>query len=784
VFNQLKYCALGLFEKITDPISRRIIIILCLCFFSFSYCFSQTQEQQKELDNLLILNQNNTKSDSTKLIILTKVFRQYMKMRNFEKVDEYVDETAQLAQKLNLRKYSFNAYYRRGLFNHGFNKYQKAEENYFKAITEATALKNLYDVAGCYLSLGALYNEIPDYGKSLEMNQKALDLYQKYGGEGDVANCFTNISEVYQELNQQAKALEYLKKALKVYLKEGEKSRGTAVVNLNMGLAYFTASKQEQLKMEIPPNQRLNIALDYFNKSLKGGEIVEDPDIVAESIKSIGDVYAEMGDNNLALKSYQKAIQISKTADNKTNYSESLYALGDFYKKQKDYDNAVVLLSNSFKVSDENKFSENKKNSAYALSEAYEELGDFDRSLAYYKQYVEIKDQIFNEDKEKEITRQQMRIDFGIKEREYLFRQKITDGELQRQFLLAKQQQQLLILRKQELAISDRDKDLQRINYLTKKHELENARKLQKSDSVSAQLQAIISNKKISSQEQQIRFDWKVKIFLTVAITLVLLTAVIIFFNQRKTTRLNKIINKQKRELEQLSRVKDRIFSVVSHDMRTPVNSLISFIQMLEEGNIEQEKLNRYAASLKNNLTYTSTMMENLLNWAASQMQGFNPYLEELNVQDTTTEVINTLKQHALQKNITVKNNIEPNTFCRADLNMLSLVLRNLISNAIKFTPNQGTVTIDVVSVDDELHIKVSDTGVGMSPAQINHFNKPGYLGSGVSTLGTNKEKGTGLGLLLCRTFISLMDGKIAVNPDYELGSQFIISLKRNTTYN
>lgn len=749
-------------------------------FFAIPYCFSQTQEQQRDLDNLLILNQNNTKSDSTKLILLTKVYRQYMKMRNFEKVDEYVDETIQLAQKLNLRRYSFNAYYRRGLFNHGFNKYQKAEENYFNAIKEATAWKNLNQVAGCYLSLGALYMEIPDYAKSLEMNQKALDLYQKYGDEGNVADCFTNIAEVYQDLHQQAKALDYLKKALKVYLKEGEKSRGTAVVHLSMGLAYFGASKEEQAKMEIPPNQRLTIALDYFNKSLKGAELIEDDGIVAESIKSIGDVYAEMGDKNLALKSYQKAIQISKTADNKINYSESLYALGDFYKKQKDYDNAVVLLANSIKVAEENKFFDNQKNSAYALSEAYEELGDFDRSLAYYKQYVEIKDQIFNQEKEKEITRQQMRIDFGVKERDYLFRQKITDGELQRQFLLAKQQQQQLKLRKQELAISDRDNDLQRINYLTKKHELENAKKLQKSDSISAQLQSIISNKKISTQEQQIKFDWKVKIFLTVGITLVLLTAVIIFFNQRKTTRLNKIINKQKRELEQLSRVKDRIFSVVSHDMRTPVNSLISFIQMLEEGNIEQDKLNRYAASLKNNLTYTSTMMENLLNWAASQMQGFNPYLEELNVQETTTEVINTLKQHALQKNISVNNHIEEGTFCKADSNMLSLVLRNLISNAIKFTPNEGSVTINAVTVNDELHINVSDTGVGMSPAQISHFNKPGYLGSGVSTLGTNKEKGTGLGLLLCRTFISLMDGEISVNADYKSGSQFVISLKQN----
>ena len=99
------------------------------------------------------------------------------------------------------------------------------------------------------------------------------------------------------------------------------------------------------------------------------------------------------------------------------------------------------------------------------------------------------------------------------------------------------------------------------------------------------------------------------------AVALLMVIAFLIYYNQRKTVRLNKIISNQKKELEQLSNVKDRIFSVVSHDMRTPINALISFIQLLENNHVSPEKLHLYASELKNQLTHTTNLMENLLNW-------------------------------------------------------------------------------------------------------------------------------------------------------------------------
>jgi signal transduction histidine kinase len=751
-------------------------ITFLVVLFSYNFGFAQVGAPQKKLDSLLSLNQKNLKSDSTKIKILTEVYRQYIRMRNIDKAEEYLDKTIQLAHEKNLKKFSSMAYYQRAVMYHRRSNYQKAEENYLKAVSEFSAIGNQDMEAGTYLNLGALYGSIPDYVKSLEVNQKAIAIYERLGNESDMASCYTNISTIYQSLGKQSQALVYMNMALKIFAKEGENSRGVAVVYELIGTNYFEASDRMLMEMNVLPNQKIKLALEYYNKSLKVAEAINDIGIVATVKRDLGNLYNITGQKDAALKSYQKSVELSKSGDNKEAYASSLYALGNFYQKENDFSNAIALLGSSLKIGEENKFLDIEKQAALGLSTLYEKQKEYNKSLAYYKQYITARDKIFDQEKEKEITRRQMQLDFGVKERDYLMKQKLTEAELKRQ-------EQELTLRRQQLALSDKEKALDLLTFQKAKADLDIQRLAQESKFTNAKFQAQIAagikDKQISKQEQQIKFDERVKIFLTIAATLILIIAVVIFLNQRKTTRLNKIINNQKRELEQLSKVKDRIFSVVSHDMRTPVNSLISFMHLLEGGNIEQEKLSRYAASLKNHLTYTSTMMENLLNWAASQMQGFNPYLESLDIHHLTEEVINSLLDNADQKNLTIKNLVPHYSICNADENMLSLVIRNLISNAIKFTASDGSIEITAVNLENHLEIKISDTGVGLTSVQVDHFNKPGYLGAGVSTLGTNKEKGTGLGLLLCRTFIDLMNGKISADINPAGGSYFKIVLNK-----
>jgi signal transduction histidine kinase len=268
-----------------------------------------------------------------------------------------------------------------------------------------------------------------------------------------------------------------------------------------------------------------------------------------------------------------------------------------------------------------------------------------------------------------------------------------------------------------------------------------------------------------------------VKIYLGIAVASILGIAFLVYYNQQKTKRLNRIIGKQKTELEELGHVKDRIFSVVSHDMRTPVNTLISFIDILEDDAIPQEKLQLYAGELKNQLSHTSVLMENLLNWASSQMEGFTPLIEPFAVKDPVDQTMALLQQQAGHKNIRIINHINENIRVRGDRNMFALITRNLLSNAIKFTPLNGSVQVNTTVKDGMVNISIADTGTGMPPEKMKSFNDPEYLHAIDSKKGTQGETGTGLGLMLCKTFVLLMKGSISAESREGGGSEFTISL-------
>lgn len=760
---------------------------VCLCFglLFFLVCpfKSQAQSLQSKLDSLLTVNANHPKEDSVKVKNLKEVYRLYMRMKNIAQAEVYVNRTIALARKLNLKKFEADAYYRRGLFYHGFN-YEKSEENYLKSIAIYTELNDLDWVAGIYLNIGALYTSIPDYAKALEANQKAISAFQKNGNDIDLASCYANISEIYVQLDQQENALFYLQKALKIFEKEGENGRGVGVVANSIGSAYLTASNEELVKMGITLDQRYKVALSYFNRGLKIGIAIEDDGVQATSNLNLGKVYEAMGNRPLALKAYQTSVDKNITNDQRSEYAFSLLALAKFYEQDKEFIKSTTLLFEALKIGQENKLLDIQRDAYESLSSVEEKNTNFNQSLIYYKKFISFKEQIFNEEKEKEITRRQLQIHFAVKEKDYQLKQQVTDGELQRQVLLAKQQQQQLILRQQALDLSDRDKQLQRFTFLKKQADLENQKRFQQEmrsrEQLESKLDKKIKDKEISFQRSELKFNKNITIFLSVLAIILFGSAVNIFLSQRKTAKLNAIVSAQKVELEKLGKVKDRIFSVVGHDMRTPVNSLISFIQLLEDGDIEPQKLNRYASQLKNTLTYTSSMMENLLNWASSQMQGFKPVIEPFDVSICAKEVIDSLTDIADKKSIKINNNLLPNQFCVADVNMTALVLRNLIGNAIKFTNEKGSIDISTKENDSQLCIDITDNGIGLSPLQIESFNKAGFDENAKTTLGTNKEKGTGIGLMLCRTFTELMNGSLAVQSQKEVGTTFTLMLPKH----
>jgi signal transduction histidine kinase len=743
---------------------------------------AQGKSPQQKLDSILAVNEAHPKEDSIKLVIYRDLYRQYIRMKNQPKLNEYIDKSLVLAKKINQHWFTAEAYNRRARGYHGVANYQKAAEFYEKAITYYNLINDLDNAAGMYLNMGALYYGIPDYAKSLEMNQKAITIFQKNGNNVDLASVYANMGGLYQDLGQQANALNYLKKALKVFTEENI-PRGIAVASNSIGALYLSASVEELAKIGVKPEQRLNLALESLNKSVKIGSEINDPTVLGPSYRYIGLVNEQLGKRDIALQSYLKAVNYSRQDGNKTDYANILLALANFYVQDKAFDKAIPLTNEALKIGIDDQTLDIQKSAYQLLSLIEEQKGNYNASLENYKKYITVRDLIFNEEKEKEITRKQLQIDFAVKEKDYQLKQQVTDGELQRQVLLAQQQQQQLALRQQQLALIDKEKSFQRLTFLKKEADLESEKRAQadqlKQQKLKARLDKEIKDRQINSQQTDLKFNKNVNTFLGILLTILFASAAFVYYTQRKTAKLNKLVSEQKLELENLGRVKDRIFSVVSHDMRTPVNSLISFIQLLEGGNINPDKLNKYAANLKNTLGYTSAMMENLLNWASSQMQGFKPIKEKFDISLCAQDVINSMEAVSNQKNIKIKNEIKSGMLCLADMNMSSLVLRNLISNALKFTRNGGMVKVSAESYAKAISIQVIDNGVGLSEEQLLAFNQNGFQETGKSTLGTNKEKGTGIGLVLCKTFISMMDGTLQAKSELDKGTVFTVTLPK-----
>ncbi|RZK42279.1 MAG: tetratricopeptide repeat protein [Pedobacter sp.] len=758
-------------------------LVVCFLLFSALTLMGQDQALQMKLDTLLTLEKLHIKDDSVRLTHLTAISRQYMRLKNTFKAEEYASRIIRLSRRLNLRVFEAQIYYRLGLHYHGATQIDKSEEAYLKSIDLYSKLNQMNWVAFTYLNLGALYKSIPDYAKALEVSQKAISLFQKTGNETDLASCFANIAVVYEEMGQQDEALFYLNRALKIFENEGENSRGVSVVCNSIGRAYLSASNSELKKIGVKQEARYELALSFLNRALKSAIVLKDDGVKSSVYKNLGDVYVALEEKKEAKVNYQRAIDVSVGTMFILENTSSLLAMAKLYEDENDYGASSEMYNRVLLIAQKNKLIGLQRDAYEGLSSLEEKKGNFNSSLNYYKKYIDVKSTIIDEEKEREITRKKLQISFAVKEKDYQLKQQSTDNELQRQVLFAQQQQQQLRLRQQALDISDKEKSLQRLTFLSKQVELENEKRIQEElfekEKLRSEFEQERKDREIEFHKAESKFNKNVYLFLGLLAVILLASVMSISIASRRAKKLNSIISNQKAELEKMSKVKDRIFSVVGHDMRTPVNSLISFMDLLEAGEINQQKLNRYASQLKNTLSHTSGMMENLLSWASSQMQGFRPIIEEFNLRECANEVLEILIEVAEKKNIRIENRIDPSDFCQADRNMTSLVLRNLVANAIKFTAKNGEIILSSEVILGNLRISVTDNGVGLTEDQVVTINELGFDENTGSTLGTDNERGTGIGLMLCRTFTQLMNGSLIVRSVLGQGSKFTLTLPK-----
>lgn len=230
-------------------------------------------------------------------------------------------------------------------------------------------------------------------------------------------------------------------------------------------------------------------------------------------------------------------------------------------------------------------------------------------------------------------------------------------------------------------------------------------------------------------------------------------------------------------ELIELNATKDKFFSIIAHDLRSPFNSIISLIRLMEDDVKEKnyDTIEEYSKLIIESSKKAMDLLTNLILWACSQTGRMEFHPTSFDALQVSKEIVELMSDTAKQKSISLNlESTAESLLIFADKDMLSSVIRNLITNAIKFTKTNGTVTLKISQENNHALFTVQDTGVGIAPETL---KKIFSIHKNTSTLGTLNEKGTGLGLLLCKEFIEKHNGNIWAESELDKGSAFMFSI-------
>jgi len=256
-------------------------------------------------------------------------------------------------------------------------------------------------------------------------------------------------------------------------------------------------------------------------------------------------------------------------------------------------------------------------------------------------------------------------------------------------------------------------------------------------------------------------------VLIAIGIIVVLLFGFMIFLQQNKQK-----IQIQKEALSELNATKDKLFAILSHDLRSPVAILKNSLMLIEWGALSQSEFAELTNRLNIQLINVSNILDNAINWVISQMEGLKSKVIKVNVCEIIEEKISMFMPTQTAKQITIENQVSPTAQVMFDKNHFQIVISNLLQNALKFTDCGGNIVFNLIKFNNSIIISISDNGVGIAEDKLKTLFE---LGKTNSTLGTLRESGTGLGLLLVKELVELNDGILSVKSKIGEGTTFYI---------
>ncbi|HET6544111.1 MAG TPA: tetratricopeptide repeat-containing sensor histidine kinase [Chryseolinea sp.] len=533
-------------------------------------------------------------------------------------------------------------------------------------------------------------------------------------------------------------------------------------------------------------------AFQLATEALKLSQKFHDYPAIARCLNSIASTYYEQKQYDIALSNFKGALDAAKRGSDKTAIARSMNNVAFTMMYLDKYDSAAIHAEQAVRLSQQ-------AQSTYLEGYAYRTLGDVD---LHYKRV------------EASLAKFRATLQFAEKSHNMFLKTSTMHRVGKAYILLNKPDQALkLLLENIELAkkYGYRDEVEYALKLTSEAYAAKNlpakayeyqSRYLQLHDSLYDQrnsehlavMQARFEAPLKEAEIELLKKDTQIKqqeinsqkVWMYFTIGLLSLAAILVFvllysnWIKRKANDLletkNQEIQAQALQLSNLNSTKDKLLSIISHDVRGPLASLRGLVNIICTGGLTQQEFLLHSLKVRHNLDAVQEDLDNLLYWAQSQLQGIQINCEELKVRTIVEEKIKLFKDAADRKELTIINEITEELAVLADKNHLGLILRNLMANAIKFNMRGGSIRIQEKRVGDHVEISVTDSGVGIKSSDLKRlFNAQTHF----SNLGTHDERGAGIGLLLTKEFIEKNGGIIWVTSEVGKGSTFTFTTKR-----
>jgi signal transduction histidine kinase/Tfp pilus assembly protein PilF len=754
-----------------------MILFRTICMLLLILSFARVPAADKQLhDSLEAMIESNI-ADSTRLRLLFDLAEEVGESDTLLSYS-YLARGMEISERLD-NKGGLGRYYKiHGEISARLGLYEEALLQYDRALAYFNESDDHVNFFETIRKKGNVYLFRADYDQAMNHYQTALDYYRRNNMGLGISRCLNNMGIIYKNRGDYVEALTVYQESL-IYIDSLENAKDIAQAYINMGNVFVYLGSYQK-------------ALDYFNRALQISEQINSQLNISLCLSNSGVIQNKIGNFDEALNLYQRSLRVSRSLNDPVQESNCLINIGTNYADMGNPEMGLGYVQQGMKIKEELGDERTISNCYIHLADIYYLMGDNERAIELFNRAIPEKTKLddpdglircylglgsiaYNQGSYGEadvMSETALEIASEIHSMEYL-----ADGYLIKRKIAVKRNDYHDAYRYAMLHENYKDSLMDEVtSRAAMEMEFRNRSRV---------LQQEVEKLQIQSNLNQLLVRKRTFIFrssLVIVSLLVIGFILVLYFMRRfknasiKLEEKNLVITKQNLKLDQLNKTKDRMMSIIAHDLRGTIGNQLTAVEVLNriEGDdtIEIDR-KRLLGNLKNSASYSLELLENLLHWSRLEEGTSNYHPEEVKLNTLVSNCLSLYNENAKGKQLEFVTKIEGTITCYADKIMMETVYRNLISNAIKFSNPGGTITIGLRKENGKARFWVTDQGIGMTEEEAYKVLNNG----GVTRRGTANEKGAGMGLTLVREFTNLHNGKFSVISDPNKGSTFEVSI-------